>query len=185
MMMMEEESEAATMRALPVIMEAEEITKLKGQDLEELQEAFSLFDIDGNGVVSMQEIAAVMKSIGMEYSDEDINEMIHIVDKDEDGEIGFDDFHDLMKETILRGVQEDDMKRTFNVFDTDGDGYITPNELHILFTNLGENVNINEAAEILEEADADSDGLLDFKDFKAYFEKQKKKPSEEDTEEKT
>ncbi len=79
-----------------------------------------------------------------------------------DGEIGFDDFHDLMKETILRGIQEDDLREAFSVFDADEDGFITPSELHTSFQNLGECITREQAFELLKEADTNCDGLVDF-----------------------
>ncbi len=48
----------------------------------ELEEAFSLFDIDGNGLISLNELTAVLKSLGKEYLDEDIKEMMDLADKD-------------------------------------------------------------------------------------------------------
>ena len=48
----------------------------------ELEEAFSLFDIDGNGLISLNELTAVMKSVGKDLVDEDIQEMLTLADKD-------------------------------------------------------------------------------------------------------
>ena len=48
----------------------------------ELKETFSMFDIDGSGHISIQELTAVLKSLGKDLSDEDIKEMHEIADKD-------------------------------------------------------------------------------------------------------
>ena len=79
-----------------------------------------------------------------------------------DGELGFDDFHDLMREKIILGVQEDDLQEAFDAFDTDGDGYITPAELQKSFIKLGENMTMDEALEVMEEINTNTDGLVDF-----------------------
>lgn len=48
----------------------------------ELREAFCLFDIDGDGKITTDELGTVMKSLGMEPSDDQLREMIDEVDID-------------------------------------------------------------------------------------------------------
>lgn len=48
----------------------------------DLEETFSLFDIDGNGFISPSELIAVLKSLGTEHSEVDIKEMHEIADRD-------------------------------------------------------------------------------------------------------
>lgn len=67
-----------------------------------------------------------------------------------------------MREPILRGVQEDDLKDAFAVFDSDKDGFITAKELQELFKKLGESIGIEDALEMLNDVDSDHDGLIDF-----------------------
>ena len=67
-----------------------------------------------------------------------------------------------MREKILLGVQEDDLQEAFDVFDADRDGYITPAELQQSFLKLGENMTMDEALEVMEEINTNTDGLVDF-----------------------
>lgn len=48
----------------------------------ELQEAFSLFDKDGSGTISNEELEVVMKSLGQNPSEEELQKMIKEVDAD-------------------------------------------------------------------------------------------------------
>jgi len=48
----------------------------------ELREAFCLFDIDGDGKITRDELGTVMKSLGMNPSDDQLREMIDEVDID-------------------------------------------------------------------------------------------------------
>eukprot|EP00795_Rhopilema_esculentum_P002776 gene2776-999_t len=162
-----------TQGALPIIAESDETSRLDGENLSDLEETFSLFDVDGNGMISLQELTSVLQSLGKEFAEEDIKEMLEIADKDGDGQIGFDDFHDLMKETILRGIQEDDLQEAFDVLDSDKDGFITPLEMHQSLINIGESVTIEEALEIITEVDLNGDGLVDFEEFKVFYMKGK------------
>lgn len=167
-----------TQGALPIIVEAVEVSKLDGKNLEDLEETFALFDIDGNGRISSHELIAVLKSVGTQYSEEDIKEMHKIADLDGDGEIGFDDFHSLMKETILRGIQDDDLYEAFKCFDSDKDGYITAAELHQSLSSLGEDIEIEDAVDMVKDIDSNGDGLIDFQEFKSYYEKGLEKAQE-------
>ena len=67
-----------------------------------------------------------------------------------------------MKETILRGIQEDDLQEAFDVLDSDKDGFITPLEMHQSLVNIGESVTTEEALEMITEVDSNGDGLVDF-----------------------
>ena len=51
------------------------------------------------------------------------------------------------------------------MFDRDGDGLITEDELRITMNNLGEPMNENEVKAMIAEADLDGDGKINFKEF--------------------
>lgn len=54
---------------------------------EETLAAFKVFDRDGSGTISAAELKAVMKSLGENLSDAEIDEMIREADKDQNGSI--------------------------------------------------------------------------------------------------
>jgi calmodulin len=54
---------------------------------EETLAAFKVFDRDGSGTISASELKAVMKSLGENLSDAEIDEMIREADKDQNGSI--------------------------------------------------------------------------------------------------
>ena len=49
------------------------------------------------------------------------------------------------------------------VFDKDGDGFITLDELRTVMTNIGEKISEEEIRDMIEEADTDKNGVVDFK----------------------
>ena len=63
---------------------------------EEFKEAFSLFDKDGDGTVSTKELGQVMRTLGQNPTESELNDMIKEVDIDGNGEIDFEEFVDLM-----------------------------------------------------------------------------------------
>jgi len=56
-----------------------------------------VFDKDGNGRISQQELKLVMKNLGENLTDEEINEMIREADDDGDGHVDFDEFVKMMQ----------------------------------------------------------------------------------------
>ena len=64
-------------------------SELTNQQRAELKEAFSLFDVDGDGTITSKELMVVMRSIGSEASEEEIVAMMKEVrdqDEEESGE---------------------------------------------------------------------------------------------------
>ena len=54
-------------------------------------------------------------------------------------------------------------------FDKDGDGFITPNELRSVMTQMGEPVTHAEVDAIIKEADIDGDGNINYAEFFTMF----------------
>lgn len=63
---------------------------------EKLQSAFKMFDKDGSGFISKDEIKEIL-GFGKTLSEEAVNEIIHQVDANGDGEISFEEFSAMMK----------------------------------------------------------------------------------------
>jgi len=63
-------------------------TETKGVDLEqEMRSAFKVFDVDGSGTISPDEIFRLMSSFGEKLSEEEIKSMVKEVDSNGDGSI--------------------------------------------------------------------------------------------------
>jgi Ca2+-binding EF-hand superfamily protein len=63
-------------------------TETKGVDFEqEMRSAFKVFDVDGSGTISPEEIYKLMASLGENLSEEEIKSMVKEVDKNGDGSI--------------------------------------------------------------------------------------------------
>ncbi|KAG6589633.1 putative calcium-binding protein CML27, partial [Cucurbita argyrosperma subsp. argyrosperma] len=67
--------------------------------LSELRDAFDLYDQDHNGLISHSELHLVLTRLGINYSIEDCQRMIHTVDSDGDGNVNFEEFRKMMSDT--------------------------------------------------------------------------------------
>ena len=74
----------------------------KNMSEEKLTAAFKLFDKDGNGTISPQELKDVMSATG-QISDAAIEEILKQADENNDGEIEFNEFCNLMSKVDLNG----------------------------------------------------------------------------------
>jgi len=66
--------------------------KMKKMSMEEIREAFQVFDKDGSGSISAQELRQVMNNLGEGLTDVEVDEIIQEADIDGDGEIDYEEF---------------------------------------------------------------------------------------------
>ncbi|CAE6435002.1 unnamed protein product, partial [Rhizoctonia solani] len=128
----------------------------------EFKEAFSLFDKDGDGTITTKELGTVMRSLGQNPTEAELQDMINEVDADGNGTIDFPEFLTMMARKMKDTDSEEEIKEAFKVFDKDGNGYISAAELRHVMTNLGEKLSDNEVDEMIREADVDGDGQINY-----------------------
>ncbi|OIW34165.1 EF-hand [Coniochaeta ligniaria NRRL 30616] len=63
---------------------------------EELKNAFKVFDKDGSGTISAIELRAVLQHLGENLTDDDLDEMLKMADKNGDGNIDYEEFVHIM-----------------------------------------------------------------------------------------
>jgi len=72
-------------------------TSVKQSDFaHETRAAFAVFDKDNSGTISADELRQVMKSLGEDLTDREIDEMIAEADKDRNGTIDYEEFVQLL-----------------------------------------------------------------------------------------
>ncbi|KAJ3451957.1 calmodulin [Anaeramoeba flamelloides] len=67
-------------------------------EVNEMKEAFSVFDQNHDGVIDQQELHNLMKNIGEEFTENQIAILMNEIDFDKDGAISFEDFKKLFEE---------------------------------------------------------------------------------------
>ncbi|KAJ2661596.1 hypothetical protein IWW48_002305 [Coemansia sp. RSA 1200] len=131
------------------------------------REAFALFDKDGDNFISAEELGSVMRSLGKNPTETELQDMIAEIDRDNNNKIDFIEFVTLMARHDKDENKEDEIKEAFRVFDVDGDGKIDANELRTIMTSIGEKLTDEEVDEMIREADANGDGRIDYNEFAA------------------
>lgn len=139
--------------------------QLSNEQISEFKEAFSLFDKDGDGTITTRELGTVMRSLGQNPTEAELQDMINEVDQDGSGTIDFPEFLTLMARKMQDSDSEEEIKEAFRVFDKDGNGFISAAELRHVMTNLGEKLTDEEVDEMIREADVDGDGQINYEEF--------------------
>jgi len=139
--------------------------QLTEAQIAEFKESFSLFDKDNDGTISTKELGGVMRSLGQNPSEKELQEMVNEVDADGNGTIDFPEFLTMMARKMKDTDSEEEIKEAFKVFDKDGNGFISPQELKHVMTNLGERLTEEEIDEMIREADIDGDGHINYEEF--------------------
>jgi centrin-1 len=138
---------------------------LSEEEIEEIREAFNLFDTDGSGTIDPKELKAAMQSLGFEAKNQTIYQMIGDIDKDGSGEIDFEEFLDMMTAKMSDKDSREDIMKVFNLFDDDQSGKISLRNLKRVAKELGETMTDAELLEMIERADNDQDGEINFEEF--------------------
>lgn len=143
--------------------------KLDASQIADLKEAFKLFDKDNDGSITWRELGEVMKKLGQNPTDEELQDMVNEVDNDSNGIIDFDEFCAMMTPKVLgdgsNSVNDEELKEAFKVFDKDGDGKISAKELKSVMSSLGEQLTDEEVQNMIKDADKNGDGEIDYDEF--------------------
>uniref|UniRef100_A0A1B0CBX9 Putative calmodulin n=1 Tax=Lutzomyia longipalpis TaxID=7200 RepID=A0A1B0CBX9_LUTLO len=160
---------------------------------QDLIAAFRVFDRDGNGYITRDELQTAMDMIGENVTESQLTEMLALADLDKDGRINYEGNGLIDEAEFLQWIariqaikdesassssstgstqqlsEEDDITQdliaAFRVFDRDGNGYITRDELQTAMDMIGENVTESQLTEMLALADLDKDGRINYEEF--------------------
>lgn len=141
--------------------------KISEEEVELYKEAFAFFDQNGDGSISKSELGSAMLSLGEHLTDEELQGMIDEADLDGNGTVDFAEFLSLIasQKKAQRQAEEDELLRAFRSCDTDGDGYLSAMEVRLMMKKIGEKITLEEAEDMIKEADENNDGMVDFREF--------------------
>uniref|UniRef100_A0AAY4CWV2 Calmodulin 3a (phosphorylase kinase, delta) n=1 Tax=Denticeps clupeoides TaxID=299321 RepID=A0AAY4CWV2_9TELE len=98
--------------------------QLTEEQIAEFKEAFSLFDKDGDGTITTKELGTVMRSLGQNPTEAELQDMINEVDADGNGTIDFPEFLTMMARKMKDTDSEEEIREAFRVFDKVRDTFL-------------------------------------------------------------
>ncbi|TKC52045.1 hypothetical protein EI555_002988 [Monodon monoceros] len=81
---------------VPNLLSEQRPVDIPEDELEEIREAFKVFDRDGNGFISKQELGTAMRSLGYMPNEVELEVIIQRLDMDGDGQVDFEEFVTLL-----------------------------------------------------------------------------------------
>ena len=122
----------------------------------QIQETFSLIDIDGDNTIKRDELNGFITNV-------DAENFIMAEDVDHKGNIGFDEYlrwaKGLALEELTRKKVALEVKQVFNLMDSDNDGFLALEDLQVLIANT------DEVRQMINEQDIDMDGRINYSEF--------------------
>ena len=136
---------------------------LSNDEVDEIRQAFDLFDTNGTGKIDPKELKAAMQSLGFDTKNPTIYELIASLDTPEatkNGGIVFDDFVEAINDKLGDKESKEGIKRIFDLFiDDPNEDTITLSSLKKIAQELGENMTAEELKDMLERASANGTEL--------------------------
>lgn len=127
-------------------------------EIVELKKQFMAIDADGNGVITVAELADALRGMGHGMIEEEVTELLKGIDIDGDGLVDYPEF---LAATMKRNLsnKEEYLINAFNYFDTKKQGVITKADL-VQFMG-----SEDQAQEVIDEVDVNGDGMISFEEF--------------------
>merc|ERR1712020_795069 len=136
---------------------------MAGANEAELREAFKLFDADGDGMISAEELVTLISKVGGEMADTEAKALIHAADKDGNMGIDFSEFAKFWE--ALHGDDEGKIRAEFGKLDADKSGYITKDEMVAVISSEFQGDKMEEAKKAIDKLDVDKDGRVSYPEF--------------------
>lgn len=85
---------------------------------EQIKEAFDVFDFNGNNYISAIELKEIFNYINEEVTEDEIDEMINLVDKEGNGQVNWINFYEFVSGKIIKSEIKE-MKKTPDLYPDD------------------------------------------------------------------
>jgi Ca2+-binding EF-hand superfamily protein len=145
------------------------------QQRREIYWLFCLFDVDGSGCVSRDEMARLLMAITHDLDDAQLGRLMDDLVGDDAAcqEIAFDEFlawcrANMQQCTLLH---EELIHEIFRMVDVDASGYITVDEFITVFETLGQTLDHDDVRELVCRMDRNADGKIDLEEFTSMLHK--------------
>jgi len=141
------------------------LTVNEAEELKE-RETFDLFDKDGSGSISVDELGKVMRALGYDKTQRELQTIMEDYDIDKNGTISYEEYTGIIDKHKLSHVEvEIQLREAFLVFDRDKSGTLDRCELQEVLCEMGEPLSKKEVDYVLSKIDINQDGKIEVDEF--------------------
>jgi len=143
------------------------MSNVQVQKLNQLKEIFDRFDMDSDGGLTKLEVAALLVTLGLKPSGDQIRALFARADSNGNGKMEFEELVLAILASKNKQVlaNQKPVLELFKEFDRNGNGVITLAELAAAFEKMKHPVTFPELTRIMRGADTDGDGVISFPEF--------------------
>mmetsp|Transcript_66983 Transcript_66983/g.187026 ORF Transcript_66983/g.187026 Transcript_66983/m.187026 type:complete len:168 (-) Transcript_66983:35-538(-) len=135
-------------------------------EIEEIKEAFDLFDVDGTQRINPKDLKMAIQSLNLRRN-QVVQHMLSDLERQGAKPLDFSGFVDLMSAKMGERDTREDVSKVFRLFDDDRTGTINIRNLQRIARELGESCTIEDLEEMIARADSNGDGQVTVEDFYA------------------
>ena len=136
------------------------------REVRSFQNAFSLFDKNHDGKITRKELDGVLRFLGKNPIEYNMENIMKDLDMYGNGTVEFPDFLQLMsQEGNNSQTNYEEINEVFRIFDKDGDGFITADEIKDEMGNHGDIFTEEQVKQMMQGADTNGDGKIDYEEF--------------------
>ena len=141
--------------------------KFSQNELNEMKAKFSMFDADESGTICLLELGKLLRYLGYNPTEADVQNLLNSVDRDNTEKIEFLEFVELMTTKLVTKKKNynADLERAFTVLDKSKKGFILCDKLSEIVTTVGEKLSAEEASQLISDMDSNKDGKITNEEF--------------------
>jgi len=141
-----------------------QLNALTDENINELSKAFLLIKGDYDNINSEQ-FVSVITSVDLNFSEDDMKDMIDEIDMLSKGTINFHDFLNIISRKLQYINTIGKLTEAFKFIDDDNDGRITSKQFESVMRNLGKNINEDELSEMIDKININDNGKIDLSEY--------------------
>ncbi|CAG9318709.1 unnamed protein product [Blepharisma stoltei] len=141
------------------------VDRLTVEQIAEIKETFSLFDKNGAGTISLDEMAIIIRSLGQTPTEAEIENMKREADPNSTGRIDYPEFLAIFAKYQRDPISEQEILGAFEELDERKKGMISLKRLKHLMSTCGENLTDEEIQKMVRLANPDGEGNINYRDF--------------------
>ena len=138
--------------------------QLSPEQEDQIKQAWQLFDEDESGSIEHHELKQVMKNLGLNPTQDELDDIIRDIDKDMDGQIDYNEFLRLMSTKLKDAQTQDELFEAFLVF-AQSERTFGARELTDVSHMLKCNFSKEDISEMIAVADLNGDQRITFDEF--------------------